>query len=215
VRRYLLQHPYVQTLAVNAFNAGSGSLLAEMLLALQREESTAHLRYDLTLFVPDPEAPGVGESLAALLSPSGSFSAREAETFATPAVIHLHPKLRLAIRAGTEFRQNPKAHPAHLSFMFDVFAAEQLSVSRATLAEACSPIHGLVQDFQTTYREVESAVTWSRQPRHGVASPLDGCEELTDLLADLGSAVSAATATVATGQSGLDLRKKNEKRTGT
>ena len=206
VRRYLLQHPYVQTLVINAFNAGTGSLLADMLLSLQRADSSSHLRYDITLFVPDPESPGVGESLAALLSPSASFSAREADAFATPSASHLHPKLRLAIRAGREFRQNPEAHPAHLSFMFDVFPAEHVSVSKATLQEACSPIHGLVQDFQTTYREDDSAVTWSRQPRHGAATPINGGEELTDLLASLSSAVSSATATVSTGQSGIELR---------
>lgn len=206
VRRYLLQHPYVQTLVINAFNAGTGSLLADMLLSLQRSDTTAHLRFDITLFVPDPEAPGVGESLASLLSHSGSFTAREADAFATPSTSHLYPKLRLAIRAGREFRQNPEAHPAHLSFMFDVFPAEQVSVTRARIEEACSPIHGLVQDFQITYREDEAAVTWSRRPRHGDAVPLQGSEELSDLLANLSCAISSATATVATGQVGIDLR---------
>ena len=206
VRRYLLQHPYVQTLVINSFNAGTGSLLADMLLSLQRAEGSSHLRFDITLFVPDPESPGVGEALTALLSPSASFSAREADAFAAPSTSHLYPKLRLAIRAGREFRQNPEGHPAHLSFMFDVFPAEQVSVAKATIREACSPIHGLVQDFQTTYREDESAVTWSRQPRHGIAMPLGGSEELTDLLASLSTAISSATATVSTGQSGIELR---------
>jgi hypothetical protein len=32
-RRYLVQHPYIQTLVLNCFNAGRGRLLAEMLLA--------------------------------------------------------------------------------------------------------------------------------------------------------------------------------------
>lgn len=206
VRRYLLQHPYVQTLTINAFNAGRGSLLSDMLLALQGMEATEHLRYDITLFVPDPEAPGAGESLTALFSPASSMSAREAEAFATPSSSHLNPKLRLAIRATREFRDAPENHPAHLSFMFDVFPAENVSVAKATLQEACSPIHGLVQDFQVTYREDEAGVRWNRQPRHGSATTFDGAEELCDLLADLASAVSSATATVATGQTGLDLR---------
>jgi DNA phosphorothioation-dependent restriction protein DptH len=206
VRRYLLQHPYVQTLTINAFNAGRGSLLSDMLLALQGMEATEHLRYDITLFVPDPEAPGAGEALTGLFSPTSSLSAREAEAFATPSSSHLTPKLRLAVRATREFRNAPENHPAHLSFMFDVFPAENVSVAKATLQEACSPIHGLVQDFQVTYREDEAGVRWNRQPRHGSATTFDGAEELCDLLADLASAVSSATATVATGQTGLDLR---------
>lgn len=206
VRRYLLQHPYVQTLTINAFNAGRGSLLSDMLLALQRMEATEHLRYDITLFVPDPEAPGAGQSLTALFSPTSSMSAREAEAFATPSASHLTPKLRLAVRATREFRIAPENHPAHLSFMFDVFPAENVSVAKAMLQEACSPIHGLVQDFQVAYREDEAGVRWSRQPRHGSATTFEGAEEPCDLLADLASAVSSATATVATGQTGLDLR---------
>ena len=36
VERYLVQHPYVQTLVINAFNAGRASVLADMLLELQK-----------------------------------------------------------------------------------------------------------------------------------------------------------------------------------
>jgi hypothetical protein len=206
VRRYLLQHPYIQTLVINAFNAGSGSLLADMLLSLQRSDIASHLHFDITLFVPDPEAPGVGEAIGELLSPLASFTVREADAFATPSTSHLYPKLRLAVRASNEFRKNPDAHPAHLSFMFDVFPAEHVSVTRSSIDEACSPVHGLIQDFETQYREEESVVTWSRRPRHGQATPLPGNDELSDLLASLSGAMSSATATVATGQIGVDLR---------
>ena len=67
VRRYLVQHPYVRTLVINAFNAGRGTVLADMLLALQRMPDFEDLRYDVRLFVPDAEAPGVGEALARAL----------------------------------------------------------------------------------------------------------------------------------------------------
>ena len=206
VQRYLVQHPYVHTLTINAFNAGRATHLAEMLLYLQKQEAFADLRYDIRLFVPDPESPGVGESLNALLSPSGAVSAREADAFAVPSDSHLRPKLRIAVRGAADFRRDPETHPAHLSLLFDVFPAEDVGASRATPREASAPVHGLVQDFQVEYQEDETTVAWRRQPRHGRATPLANAEVLTDLLADLSSALSSATATVATGQTGLDLR---------
>ena len=206
VQRYLVQHPYVHTLTLNAFNAGRASVLAEMLLHLQKQEPFKNLRYDIRLFVPDPESPRVGEALSALLSPTGSVSAKEADAFAVPTASHLRPKLRIAVRATADFRRDPETHPAHLSLLFDVFPAEDVGASRATVCEAGAPIRGLVQDFQVDYREDESAVAWRRQPRHGLATPIPEAEELTDLLAGLSSALSSATATVSTGQTGLDLR---------
>src|SRR5690606_33987025 len=66
--------------------------------------------------------------------------------------------------------------------------------------------HGLVQEFSTEYHEDELTVAWRRLPRHGVAQPIEDAEELSDLLGSLAAAVSSATATIATGQSGIDLR---------
>src|SRR5205814_17861 len=68
VRRYLVQHPYVRTLTINAFNPGRAAVLGEMLLELQKDPAFAQLRYDIRLFVPDPDATGVGEEIAALLT---------------------------------------------------------------------------------------------------------------------------------------------------
>ena len=206
VQRYLVQHPYVHTLTINAFNAGRATHLAQMLLHLQKREAFADLRYDIRLFVPDPESPGVGESLNALLSPSGTVSAPEADAFSVPSDSHLHPKLRIAVRGTADFRRNPETHRAHLSLLFDLFPAQDVGASRATPHEASAPVHGLVQDFHVEYQEDETTVAWRRQPRHGLATPLKNAELLTDLLADLSSALSSATATVATGQTGLDLR---------
>ena len=79
-------------------------------------------------------------------------------------------------------------------------------MTRATLKESIAPIHGLVQDFQVEYRDDESTVAWTRQPRHGTAVPIGGAEELTDLLSTLPSLLSSATATVSTGETGLALR---------
>jgi len=206
VRRYLVQHPYVRTLTINAFNPGRAGVLGDMLLELQKESAFADLRYDLRLFVPDPDASGVGEELAALLTKDGGNAAREADAFSIPARTHLYPKLRFAVRATRDFRTSPDTHAAHLSLLFDVFPAEEVGVRKADPRHATAFVHGLVQEFSTEYHEDEQTVAWRRLPRHGVAQPIEDAEELSDLLGSLAAAMSSATATVATGQSGVDLR---------
>lgn len=206
VQRYLVQHPYISTLAINAFNPGRAGVLAEMLLALQSQPVFEDIRYDVRLFVPDVDAPVVGEGLAELLSPSGSLSGREADAFATPSGDHLRPKLALAVRSTADFRAEPERFSAHLSFLFDLFPAEEVGAAPASIRESAAPVHGLLQDYRVEYQEDEATIAWRRTPRHGKALPLRGCEELTDLLSTLPAVLSSATSAVATGQAGLGMR---------
>lgn len=205
-QRYLAQHPYVRTFVVNAFNAGRATVLADMLLELQRRPAFADLRYDIRLFVPDPDMPGVGEALVSLLSPESGTTGKEADAFVTPTESHIRPKLRLAIRAASEFRDNPEQHAAHISMLFDVFPAEEIQVVRASPRTESSAVHGLVQRFAVDYVEDENTVAWRRRPLHGPVKPLEGDEELTDLLSGLARTISTATAAVATGQVAVNLR---------
>lgn len=206
VQRYLVQHPYITTLVINAFNPGRAGVLAEMLLALQRQPVFEDIRYDVRLFVPDADAPGVGEGLAELFSPSGSQTGREADAFATPGGNHLRPKLALGVRGTSDFRVNPERFAAHLTFLFDLFPAEEVGATNASARESVAPVHGLLQDYHVDYQEDDATVAWRRTPRHGVALPLAGTEELTDLLSSLPAILSNATSAVATGQAGASMR---------
>ncbi len=206
VRRYLVQHPYVRTLIINAFNAGRAGVLADMLLQLQKQIAFSDVRYDIRLFVPDAEAPGVGEALTDLLSPSASVTGKEADTFATATDNHLRPKLALAVKPIHEFRAAPDTQAAHLSFLFDVFPPEEIGAAKASEREVSAPVHGLIQDYQSIYDEDPTTVSWRRVPRHGQALPIEGAEELTDLLSNLPALLSEAVATVATGEAGVGLR---------
>jgi len=174
--------------------------LAEVLLALQRHPEFADLRYDIRLFVLDPGAPSTGEALLELLSPDSGTSAKEADAFSTPTNSHLHPKLRLAIRAIKEFREDPDLHAAHLSFLFDLFPAEEIRAVDVQGSDDSSFVHGLVQPFEVDYLEDEQSITWLRRPLHGVAQPLEGAEALSDLMGGVSRAVSVAVATLARSQ---------------
>jgi hypothetical protein len=200
VQRYLIQHPYVNTLTINAFNAGRASALAEMLLAIQGRAEFADLRYDIRLFVTDPDAPVIGEALLELLTPDSGTVAKEADAFSAPTESHLRPKLRLAIRSLREFRLDPEGHAAHLSFLFDLFPAEEIRAVDALEADESSFVHGLVQPIATRYSEDDQSITWLRRPLHGTPQPLEGVEELTDLQGSLARLVSVAAATVARSQ---------------
>jgi len=200
VQRYLIQHPYVETLTINAFNVGRAGVLAEVLMALQRHPEFADLRYDIRLFALDPAVPSTGEALLELLSPDSGTSAKEADAFSTPTDSHLHPKLRLAIRAIKEFRDDPDLHAAHLSFLFDLFPAEEVRAVDVQDSDDSSFVHGLVQPFEVDYLEDEQSITWLRRPLHGIAQPLEGSEALSDLMGSISRATSVAVATVARSQ---------------
>ena len=194
IERYLMQHPYVRTLTINAFNPGRASVLAEALTALQRQEAFQDLRYDVRLFVPDPNAPGVGESIDSLLAGGGTAAG---EAFSIPTGSRIFPKLTVAVRSARDFRADPDRFRSHLSILFDLFPPEEMAAGRPLRAETTIPLHGLVQEFTTRFHDGTGGTWWRRQPRHGTPRPIDGGEEASILLGELPALISAATATVA------------------
>jgi DNA phosphorothioation-dependent restriction protein DptH len=209
VRRYLIQHPYVQTLTLNCFNAGRAKVISDMLVELQGNPDFRELRYDVRLFVPDPDVPGLGEDLGELILPNSALS-EVADAFTIPTGTHLAPKLSYAVRSSADFRHAPAEFPAHISFLFDVFPAQEAGAEPLTDEEKQkhdgAPIHGLLQDFAVLYSEAGEVVSWRRRPKHALATPLPGAEDITDLLSRLSESLSNAAANVATHQSGLNLR---------
>ena len=194
IERYLIQHPYVRTLTLNAFNAGRASVLSDALAALQRQEAFKDLRYDVRLFVPDPNAPGAGESISALIAGDDTLAS---EAFAIPTASHIFPKLTVAVRATADFRSDPTRFRSHLSLLFDLFPSEEVAAGRPIRPETTVPLHGLVQEFTTQFHDDASGVGWRRQPRHGTPAAVEGGEETSMLLGELPALISAATATVA------------------
>jgi hypothetical protein len=203
LERYLAQHPYISTLIINAFNPGRAAVLAEALLYLQKREATTNLRYNIRLFVPETESPSVGESLEQLLSPTSNVGA-EADAFSISSGNHLFPKLNLAIHPLNDFKERPEDYHAHVTMLFDVFPAEELSVTPPFRTQDIAPLHGLIQDFNRKYSDDDNGTLWQQQPRHGEAMPLAGAEDLVDLLSKLSADYSGATATTALSTSAFE-----------
>ena len=194
IERYLIQHPYVRTLTLNAFNPGRANVLADALATLQRQDAFQDLRYDVRLFVPDADAPGVGESIDSLLAGGAAMAS---EAFSIPTRSHIFPKLTVAVRATADFRSDPARFRSHLSILFDVFPPEDMGAGRPLRAETTIPLHGLVQEFTTRFHDSDSGTWWQRQPRHGTPTTIEGGEEASLLLGVLPALISSATATVA------------------
>jgi hypothetical protein len=201
VERYLVQHPYVNCLSVNVFNAGSAGAVAGMLLALRKKAELTHICFDIRLFVADPYATEVGAELFKLIN-SGEDAEVENQLFHA-AENHLQPRLSISLRANSEFEQSPDEFHSHLSMLFDVFPAQELSVVKLKADEQVAPVHGLYQDYCVDYFDDNGIVAWDRHTRHGVAKLLFG-GQISETIAKLPKIMSAITASLATGDFSLE-----------
>ncbi|MFA0223247.1 ATP-binding protein, partial [Vibrio splendidus] len=201
VERYLVQHPYVTCLSINVFNAGSASAVAGMLLALRKKQELKHVCFDIRLFVADPYALEVGSELFKLIN-SSDESGNDNELFHS-SDNHLVPKLSISLRSIPEFNNSPEEFTSHLSMLFDIFPAEELSVIKPQADEQVAPVHGLYQDYCVDYLDENGVVAWDRHTRHGVAKMLfEG--QISETVAQLPKMMSAITASLATGNFSLE-----------
>lgn len=194
IERYLSQHPYVRELSLNVFNAGAGSVITDALLSLQQKREHADLRYDIRLFTSDPDSPVLGESIESMVRP-GSTVNEVADAFATSTGSHLFSKLNLAKHALSDFHANAKAFPAHISVLLDVFPAEELSIAEKPMG--ITPLHGLIQDFDTEFVDDDSGTYWNKRPVVGRSLNPDSQAACFDLLSSLSRHLCFATAAVA------------------
>jgi len=201
VERYLVQHPYVSCLSINVFNAGSASAVAGMLLALRKKQELKHVCFDIRLFVADPYALEVGADLFKLIN-NNDESNSDNELFQS-SDNHLVPRLSISLRSTSEFEKSPEEFSSHLSMLFDVFPAEELSVIKPQADEQVAPVHGLYQDYCVDYLDENGVVAWDRHTRHGVAKTLFG-GQVSEAIAKLPKMMSAITASLATGNFSLD-----------
>ena len=194
IERYLSQHPYVRELSINVFNPGSGSIVADALIAIQQKREHADLRYDIRLFTSDPDSPALGEALEAMARPGASVN-EAADAFATSTGSHLFSKLNLAKHALEEFHNNASEYAAHISVLLDVFPAEELSIAEKPLGSV--PLHGLIQDFETDFVDDDTGTFWHKRPIVGSAASVDEHQGCYDLLTHLSRSICMATSAVA------------------
>ena len=194
IERYLSQHPYVRELSLNVFNPGAGAVIANALLSLQQKREHADLRYDIRLFTSDPDSPVLGEALESMVRPGATVN-EAADAFATSTGSHLFSKLNLAKHALSEFHANAKEFPAHVSVLLDVFPAEELSIAEKPIG--ITPLHGLIQDFETEFVDDDSGTFWNKRPIVGRSLNSDSHAACFDLLSNLSRHLCFATSAIA------------------
>lgn len=195
IERYLTQHPHVRELSLNIFNPGAGSVIAYALLSLQQKREYTNLRYNIRLFASDPDSPVLGEALESIIYP-GTTVNEAADAFATSTGNHLFSKLNLAKHAISDFHANAKDYPAHISILLDVFPAEELSTVEKP--QEITPLHGLIQDFDTEFIDNESGTYWNKRPVVGISLNADNQPACFDVLSSMSRHFCFALSAVAT-----------------
>ena len=127
LRRYLVQHPYVHTLKINAFNPGDAGLIVDAILDVERDRLKAgcpSLRYELRLFTHSERVDDVGGAIDELLNPERQVSA-EADAFSVASRNPLYPKLHFSRNSLEEFpRAAGRLRGPHLAILHDLFPVE-------------------------------------------------------------------------------------------
>jgi DNA phosphorothioation-dependent restriction protein DptH len=163
LQRYLVQHPYVRPLKINAFNPGDAGLIVDAILDVERTRLKARwpeLRYELRLFTHSGQVDGVGGAVDELLNPERQVST-EADAFSVPSRNPLYPKLHFSRNSLQEYLVQPEAYEAHISILHDLFPVK---VALQSPGEGRSSfLHGLIQEQVTEFAGDDVHYAWQRQ----------------------------------------------------
>lgn len=206
-QRYIIQHPYIQTLKINAFNPGDAALLVDAILKIEKERlkiGLSGLRYELRLFTQGNILDDIGDAVDDLVNPERQVSA-EADAFSSPSQNHLFPKLRFYRNQIDEFLENHEQYQAHISLLHDVFPVD-VDVN-PILPGRSSFLHGLIQDPITVFgSEAQADYAWQRQLRSDTCPELTQNDEISTTLATILDQLAALQASVAIGKATTDAR---------
>lgn len=207
VQRYLIQHPYIQTLKINAFNPGDAALLVDAILKIEKDRlkiGLPGLRYELRLFTQGSVLEDIGEAVEDLVNPERQVSP-EADAFSNPSQNHLFPKLRFYRNQIDEFLEHHEQYQAHISLLHDVFPVD-VDVN-PILTGRSSFLHGLIQDPITAFgSEAQADYAWQRQLRPGACPELIRNDQVSTALAAILDQLAVLQASVAIGKATPDAR---------
>lgn len=163
MHKYITQHPYINKLIINLFNAGDASVFADNLVRIERETTgnVFDIHYEIRLFCNDKRFPQ-GEALKELMNPETSVS-EEAENFSQADDNRLFPKLRFSINSIDEFVKDPMRFPAHMSFLINPFPT-QASLKRSKTIQPSFYLNGIVMRpiVQVDNASEGSEIQWQR-----------------------------------------------------
>lgn len=184
IRRFLIQHPYVEVLHINVFNPGDGRKLVECLKQLQREPSFANLRYEIRLFASEDRLKTAGSAFDDFLNPSRNVS-EEADVFTVPSDNALFPKIRFSRSTIADYQKSPEEYSAHLSVMIEVLPVD---VRLERISESGQPsifCFGLVvRPANSVLASDQGVQGWSHCLRLNDPVPISDEDSFTKILVD-------------------------------
>lgn len=167
IRRYLLQHPYITTLRINAIQPGSGAILVEMLLEL--EHYRPDLRYQIHLFSNDLKREELGNVLDELMIPVEKRAREEFDAFLASDPNSLFPKLIFSKHSLNDLLSDATRFEAHVSLLFDVFQVH-VEFNKPIENIRSNFLYGLQHEYKETFSTNAGNIAWQRQvyPSKGV-----------------------------------------------
>jgi hypothetical protein len=160
IKNYLAQHPYIDKLVVNLFNAGDAEVFSNAFVELEKEKAFENINYEVRIFKGDDKIIEHGESLKTLINPESNIS-EEAEAFSQPSRNRLFPKLRFSINNITDFLKAPSSYTSHLSFLISPFPIS-IELIKPSIEDRNFYLNGLITDSSVLVDENGSQVKWNR-----------------------------------------------------
>tara|TARA_R110002124_G_scaffold251205_5_gene416446 strand:+ start:17588 stop:23008 length:5421 start_codon:yes stop_codon:yes gene_type:complete len=160
IKNYLAQHPYIDKLVVNLFNAGDAEVFSNAFVELEKEKAFEDINYEVRIFKGNDKIIEHGESLKALINPESNIS-EEAEAFSQPSRNRLFPKLRFSINNITDFLRDPSSYTSHLSFLISPFPIS-IELIKPSVEDRNFYLNGLITDSSVLVDENGSQIKWNR-----------------------------------------------------
>lgn len=160
IKNYLAQHPYIDKLVVNLFNAGDAEVFSSALVELEKEKVFEKINYEVRIFKGNDKIIEHGESLKTLINPESNIS-EEAEAFSQPSRNRLFPKLRFSINNINDFLKDPSSYTSHLSFLISPFPIS-IELIKPSIEDRNFYLNGLITDSSVVVDENGSQIKWNR-----------------------------------------------------
>lgn len=160
IKNYLAQHPYIDKLVVNLFNAGDAEVFSSAFVELEKEKVFENINYEVRIFKGNDKIIEHGESLKTLINPESNIS-EEVEAFSQPSRNRLFPKLRFSINNITDFLKDPSSYTSHLSFLISPFPIS-IELIKPSIEDRNFYLNGLITDSSVVVDENGSQIKWNR-----------------------------------------------------
>ncbi len=160
LRNYIKQHPYVDKLIINLFNAGDALVFADSIVELEKDKNLGHITYEVRLFRGNENIINHGEALKELINPERNIT-EEAESFSQQSQNRLFPKLRFSVSPISGFIAEPSKYTAHISFLVNMFPVST-QLLKVKGEHTNFYMNGIVTDSGVQVDESSSEIKWNR-----------------------------------------------------